>query len=633
MGPRPRGAVTGRARRSRPRPRSLRSGAFFIPLALALALVLDAAARGPTALAAQDPDTVRLGPDRPDTLPRPPVQDTIRQDTVVRDTVILPPRLPVLDAPAPSAWAGGVWEWHRQDLLRLPDLTLLQLLERVPGLGPVRPGLVGQAESATVFGHAAAAIEYVVDGFELDPLVAPTFDPSRLPLLALRRVRIERRVTGATVRVETLSPVHAEAQSVIEAGTGDLGTNLFRGIFMAPYVLGGPLALGFERLASESVPNGGSNHTVGWLKYTFVRDSAGLQLEYRQSGLDRDGVGPPFDGERRDWALRARTRLGPFVAEAYGGATTVEDEAGDLVVREASTQGGVRLATRFGSNVPLDVLASARFRSHPRMPGQELELQAWFHPTPWLGLGADVVQAWWDGATSGRWSGEARIGPLAGLTAFAGLDRAGALLGDGWADVRVVAPAGSSGFELARDGSRFGAEWIWRGLRLGGAAVRTTVDSTAAFGLAFDPDARRIAAGEATGYELVARVPTGLDPLWLEGWFVGMDAPPDWLYLPEHQWEAALVYHHLPLPSGNLELYLRAEQRYRSGMAVPGDTVPVAIVAPSRTTNLELSIRVVTVRAFVRWENLLNRFGQQDLPGFPFPRQNILYGVKWEFRN
>jgi hypothetical protein len=59
----------------------------------------------------------------------------------------------------------------------------------------------------------------------------------------------------------------------------------------------------------------------------------------------------------------------------------------------------------------------------------------------------------------------------------------------------------------------------------------------------------------------------------------------------------------------------------------------LAQVAAYRATNLEVSIRVLTVRAFIRWDNLLNRPFQQDVPGFNLPGQHVLYGVKWEFWN
>jgi hypothetical protein len=60
-----------------------------------------------------------------------------------------------------------------------------------------------------VFGATVGAITYEVDGFELDPLTTPTFDPIRFPLVALESVRVERRVTGARVRIRTVSPSDA----------------------------------------------------------------------------------------------------------------------------------------------------------------------------------------------------------------------------------------------------------------------------------------------------------------------------------------------------------------------------------------------------------------------------------------
>jgi hypothetical protein len=139
--------------------------------------------------------------------------------------------------------------------------------------------------------------------------------------------------------------------------------------------------------------------------------------------------------------------------------------------------------------------------------------------------------------------------------------------------------------------------------------------------------------------EVLARLPTLWDPLTVQGWYVGMDAPAGWLYLPRHHWRAALAYDHLPLPSGNLEIFGRLEHVFRGRMTVPGvDTTAAAPflltdVGAYRATNLELSIRVLTVRAFLRWENIMNRREQQDLPVYRHPGQHILYGVKWEFLN
>jgi hypothetical protein len=636
-------------------PERLRSRSRPGALLVALLLGCVAAVTPAAPLPAQAPDTLRP---MQDTVPLPPQPVPVPADTVeavpndtvpppavpraglppgavVTDTVPeeapppAPPSLPPLPPAGPVGWATGVWEWNRQDLLRLADLSLLHLLERIPGITPVRITSVGQAEAASVFGSTAAAIRYEVDGFVLDPLIAPTFDPSRFALSALESVRVERRVTGATVRIRTAAPVEPSAYSLVEAGTGDYRTNLFRGTFMAPGVLGGALALGFESLGSQVLQGGSSALLGGWLKWTWSRDDSGIQLEFRQSDMTRGGAHAPLDGSRQDWVVRARSRIGPIVAEGYAGATAVEDYVGDIVVREGSPQGGVRLRSDLAGPIPMEATAAVRLRSHPRLPSQDLEVAAWAYPAPWLAVGGEADHARWsEGDPTGRAGVTVRAGPLVGLTATAGLFRAAERL----AEVDVLSPGPGPGLQVAREGARAGVEFRRGTLRIGAAAVRASADPATGFGLPYDTALHAVPAMEATGIEAVAHIPTLWGPLWFEGTYVGMGVPAGWPYFPSEQWSAALVYHHLPLPSGNLEIFARAEHALRTRMAAPA-TGGWTAVGAYRANNLELTIRVMTVRAFLRWQNFTNRPLQQDIPGFQRPGQHVLYGVKWEFWN
>ena len=532
--------------------------------------------------------------------------------------------MPALVDPGPRGWATGVWEWSRADLLRLADLSLLHLLERIPGITAVRATAVNHPESSAVFGATAGAIRYEIDGFVLDPLTAPTFDPSRLPLVTLEHVRVERRVTGATVRIRTLSPVEVEPYSVIEAATGDYRTNLFRGTFMTS-LLGGGLAVGFESLGSQLLPGPGASLQGASLKWTLAGEDSGIQFELRQADVSREGVGEPLDGLRRDWAVRARARFGPVTAEGYAGASSVEDEVAGLVLREGAPQGGVRLNTRLVAPVPVEAEASLRFRGHPRLPAQELETQAWAYPTYWLAVGTELIHGRWDGAPyTGRLAVQARAGPLLGASASIGLFTAQDLLpGD---------ELGAVEGRWSRDGARLGLEYQRRRWLMGAAVVRASADVVPPFGLAFDIDGAAAAGGDANGLEALVALPTPWRPLRIEGWFVGMDVPDTWPYFPAQQWNLALVYHDLPLPTDNLELYGRAEHVFRGDMVVP-QAEGLVPVGAYQATNLELTIRVMTVRAFVRWQNVFHQLFQEDLPGFARPGQHIIYGVKWEFWN
>jgi hypothetical protein len=479
----------------------------------------------------------------------------------------------------------------------------------------------------------------VVDGFELDPLQGPTFDPSRIPLLGLERVRVERRITGATVHLETVYPDDPRPRTIIEAGTGDYDVQLFRGTFLGPSVLGGPLAVGFERLAADGTIGGSSNHVAGWLKWSWVRDSTGVQIEYRQSDIERGGIGAGVSGLRRDWVIRGRAARGPVTGEVYAGASRLEDERGEVVIREGVPHAGLRLRAAIDAPVPLEGRTALRFRDHPRLPFGQLELGVRARPIPLVAVDVELSRDWWhEGPGSGRWAARAEAGPVAGVALFSEVSGAVPPTDDGLT-LRYPSPTGPD-LHIRRQGFRGGAQVDVGAASLVVAGLRTTSTLVTGFDLPFEGSFPRLRDGEATGLEVIARLPTVWDPLTVQGWYVGMSAPDPWLYVPDHHWRAALVYHHLPLPSGNLEIFGRVEHVYRGAMTVPGalpdDAEPpsfLATVNAYRATNLELSIRIITVQAFVRWENTRHRIGQQDLPGYNRPGQHILYGVKWEFIN
>jgi hypothetical protein len=46
-----------------------------------------------------------------------------------------------------------------------------------------------------------------------------------------------------------------------------------------------------------------------------------------------------------------------------------------------------------------------------------------------------------------------------------------------------------------------------------------------------------------------------------------------------------------------------------------------------------LNVRVLTVRAFLRAENLANRLENQDYPGALLPGLRTMYGIRWTLFN
>src|SRR5690606_6298487 len=153
------------------------------------------------------------------------------------------------------------------------------------------------------------------------------------------------------IELETLSPPHNSPYSRIEAGTGDYRTNLLRGLFLAPRLLGGSIGLGVERLASEGwqgrepVENFG-----GWAKWTLTGPRLGLQLEYRRSSISREGEAfGRFEGRRDDVVLRTRAEPLPgLAAEAYVGRSAVDDALDGTTDTLRTQVSGVQAGLRAG---------------------------------------------------------------------------------------------------------------------------------------------------------------------------------------------------------------------------------------------------------------------------------------------
>ena len=140
------------------------------------------------------------------------------------------------------------------------------------------------------------------------------------------------------------------------------------------------------------------------------------------------------------------------------------------------------------------------------------------------------------------------------------------------------------------------------------------------------------------GFEVSFRVPLYYDPIGLEGWYTRLNAADDGtlaLFQPVEQARVAVAYRDLPLRSDQFEVELRIEGEYRGEMLAPDleEAGGLATVPASQRINLDLSIRVLDIHAYVNWQNLLHDQELQDLPSRILPGQTAFFGVKWELWN
>ena len=143
--------TSGRAP-SRPRSRTLRSGAFFF-----LALVARAGIGAPGWVAAQDPVP-----------PAGPPPDSAAADSAQEEgPPPPPPSLPALAPVGPVGWEYGVWEWDRAALLMLPDVLSAEQV-----LGQLRQQRARLALVVSEYGDVeglVGRVEVVAAAFHLDP--------------------------------------------------------------------------------------------------------------------------------------------------------------------------------------------------------------------------------------------------------------------------------------------------------------------------------------------------------------------------------------------------------------------------------------------------------------------------------
>lgn len=623
-----------------------RSEVALLGLAMALTFAGDAWAQDPQRPPDPSADTVPAADTAPvvaDSLdveiPREAAADTLEPIEVV----------PRMSGGAEPSWRAGIWEWDRDALQASGAITLTDLLERIPGVQAIRYGLFGQPEGVSAWGLAGGGTEVILDGFVLDPLDAGTHDLSRIELAELERVRVERTAGRMRVELETISPSDPRPFSMIEAGMGQPDkSKMIRGIFQTPRFLGGPFSVALDRVDSEGFNRGEPANTfAGWLKWGRVSGSTALQFEYRQHNLERalpDGT--LGDGSRRDWVLRARgTPLKGLTTEAYFGMSSLDEQlgadrtamadgtaAGDDDDSDAgpermeiqSAQAGLRAA--YWSELGWS-RASVRLRNQQGLPAVETELSGGLTALGPLHLSGTVGWSdWRDGASAVAWGAKAELGALFGFRPFAELS-------GGRRGVPFLQDSTGAAVLTDRASLRIGSDFQWKGLHLGGAFVAQSADSVAAFGLPFDHTVGLVPGGDMRGWEFTGRIPLLWEPLSLEGSYVRWISPAPWLYTPKESLRAALVYSHSPLPSGNLEILARVEGRHQGAMTAPTLEGTTSLVEPYTAFDAYLHLRILDVRIFVHWENLLMTPDIQYLPERAFPRQRVFYGVKWHFWN
>lgn len=600
----------------------------------------------PASVSGQEPPDTAVA----DSLPTDSAQVA---DSVLADSLPPPPVLPTWTGPLEGVGAPGVWAWDEADLAGRRGHTLWELLTEIPGVMTIRSGDLGSPMVAFPTGHAGGGLRVYLDGVEQLPVEGSIPDLARIPLVGLESVHVVRGATGLEVHLSRYEHRDPRAYSLIEAGTGDLSTNLFRGMFSLPRAVRGKLSFAIERLDTRGRGNTTPGAiTGGWVRYSLHRgDRAGLQVELRNVKTDRtDSLVTPESVRRTDWTMRgvwAPTEAVHLSGWATAASFASADSAVGLPSRDMSRrQLGIRAAAATSG---LRVEGNFRLNQGTGLVDQSISGHASWTAEAGHGVSAELWRESWGGESGRGAEGRAWLSPVPGIKLFA---EAGA--GDRAVPYVPLSPSGTVLDSLLMDLDsqdpdprftyrqtvRLGAELAWRGLMLRGTAVETEADSVWPTGLPFDRGGAVVPQLTRRGWEAEARIPLWPRGLALRGGLQtwedaeGAAAP----YFPDYTYHGALSFHNQYLPTGNFELWVDLGAQGRPEMTVPttsdpGATATLDLVPFYQNWFFRLQVRVVTVRVFATIENLSLRTMNQDVPGALLPRTRSMYGVRWGLWN
>jgi hypothetical protein len=555
--------------------------------------------------------------------------DSIRRDSVIKaDTIkagIAVAELPIVADPT------GSLHWTRKDIFATGALTVLELLEHVPGLTGLQSKWIAQPMFAAYMGDLRRLRVYV-DGFELevlDPRNGRVWDLSLIPLFSLDDLLVERTASEVRIHMRTWRVDRTIPFTRTDIYTGDQSTNLYRGLYGRRYRHGEVLQLSAQQFSTTPRRGDESSDQLAFMSRIGMarrRWTADVVIN-RQSGsrgkaldlLVTDSV-PGTDYTRYDayarfgWQDTARG----WWAQGLAGTSTLTYMAPN------------------GSTLPDSLQAdTARSRAqyiftagYARGPWRASFTQRYRVGIDWR-IGTPAVRASWDSKRVTIAAGaEGRAQDSTRRFDVSAVARPMSFLFVGGAVSKerpLLDSTGAPMFVRGEVGIRLRDVWV-----TGGAMWRDRVElEPPSILLKRTP---MIYDSVATGFFATVR-----GRVWRA---IYVDAHAlRWndttgMYRPQYQVRSEVYLSTALLnkfPTGNFHIRAGFVHEYRSTMFWP-DSAGALRVPGYRVISTHLQFKIVSAEVFWTYRN---NFGERyaQIPGYRMPRPNNIYGVRWEFWN
>ena len=635
------------------------AGPVRVTLVLLALLVGAPAGPGGTASGQEPPDTAvvdslagrdSLAADSPGQI----VPDSLLPDSLAPDPDTIFYNLPDAGGgPPPAGFVTGIWEWDRHRIMASGANTLAELFQETPGIITLLGGDYGTPASMSFAGQGGGGYRIFRDGFEVYTLEGGVVDLQHVPLVGIGRIRLDRSMGQMIVEMWSHEYDDGRPFSVIEAGTGDLDTNLFRGVYTDPTALFGSLGAGLERVDTRGrFPDrsAGGNRTGSWARYQLhLRDRAGIGFDFRRNRAQTRSDAYVPTTQRTDVMVRAGVRLTEGVTlQAYAASSDFSVETDTIGTAYGGTrrQVGGTLGVERGA---LWLRGSWR-RFEDGVPSQRLDGSAGLTSARWGGIAGRYASGDWNDVSTRNYGARAWLSPVRPVTVF-GAYEVGTF---GSRDTPVIdgarfpEPAPPDGIRPGvasitdRETLRVGVSLSAWGATLAGASLYAWSDTALPLYTELDLGAPEDVGVHRNGYEAYAVLPTGVEGLVLQGSYVWWDE--EGPYLPKQFYQGSFEFNRVFKESGNLEFWVSAGVRGHDSMlsyvaegSDPGTGGPtpagLARVPFYQSWYGRLQVRVVTVRLWIGIDNFTLRRDLQKYPERRLPVTRTTYAIRWDLWN
>jgi hypothetical protein len=207
---------------------------------------------------------------------------------IPKDTI----KAPIAHAELPPVLGvGEQFTWTRDNMFATGAVTLLQLLEFVPGVTTFTTGNIASPQFAAYAGNPGR-VRIFLDGMELDnldPRAGGALDLAELQLWSLEQVTIERGADELRVYCRSWSVQRTTTSTRIDVLTGDQRTNLYRAFFGKRYQHGELLQVGGQSYGTSSDQGvGGGNELALFARLGWANKDWSVDGYYMHADRTRD---------------------------------------------------------------------------------------------------------------------------------------------------------------------------------------------------------------------------------------------------------------------------------------------------------------------------------------------------------